>query len=477
MDKEEQGMAKIIRNVSRNGQRITVRAMRVRMSRALTLGRSSARWMSGGFVLAIVCSLATQAAAQTTNVPPEGIKAEDEKRWDDAIGIYRTAISNDTQRLDLWLRIADIESAAGRTGEAAAAMHQAAELNPKDAELQFREAQAYSAADKPEQALKAADRALALEPNNLVYLRARAQYADWLGQVDLAAATYKRILVIVPNDEAALAGLAGALSWHGTPADREGMAEQLRKAADLKPKDAALQFRVAQAYSMANKPQPAMEAVDRALALDPNNRDYLLARAQYADWLGKLDIAADSYRRIVALAPNDDNSMLLLARAEARGGRLDSSVRAYRKYLKNHPENKEALIDYIEAETWRGNFSVAMESLEDYRRQFGETLDYRQHKARILAAANRPTAAMDVIIPMLKDSPNDYEAQFSKTEALYNGRRLPEAITNLAVLSSLRPQSNDTEEMHRMVMADIRDQVSAGGEYYKESDTVRIISY
>jgi len=380
---------------------------------------------------------------------------------------------------DALVGLAQAASATGQPADRAAfaeTMRKAAALKPNDAALQFRSAQAYSIADNPKMALEAVNRALALDPKNLEYLRDRASYANWIGDVDTAAETYKRILAIVPDDKDAIIGLEGATSWKEKPADREAVAESLRKAAALKPNDAKLQSQLAQAYAMADKPDQALAAIEVAVTLDPKNADYLMARSQYANELGRFNIAADSYRRIAAISPNDDNAILNLARAESAEDKLDDSARTYKKYLKKHPENKDALMEYIKVESWRGNFATAMKSLEDYKQRYGETMDYRKQKARILASANRPAAAMDVIQPLLKETPDDYEVIYSETEALENANKYRDALKTLAILEKLRPESSETEEMRKVATANIRTYLAAGVDYYTESDSDKILS-
>jgi tetratricopeptide (TPR) repeat protein len=159
--------------------------------------------MAVKFLVASLLGLQLLCLADT-GVPAAGIQAEEAKRWDDAIAVYRAAIAQDIRRPDLWLRIADIEAVRGNPEAAAAAVHQAAELQPDNAALRFREAKTFSAAKKPEQALAAVIQALALSPYDVEYWQARAQYSAWLGKTAAAEECYKQILAIDPDNDAAL---------------------------------------------------------------------------------------------------------------------------------------------------------------------------------------------------------------------------------------------------------------------------------
>ena len=56
--------------------------------------------------------------ARADSVLESGIKAEMEQRWDDALQIYYQELEQFPERLDLWLRVADIEAAQGRNQKA-----------------------------------------------------------------------------------------------------------------------------------------------------------------------------------------------------------------------------------------------------------------------------------------------------------------------------------------------------------------------
>ena len=205
--------------------------------------------------LAVVAvSMLALKAAGEPEIPSEGLKAEGEKRWTDAIAAYKTAISSDPLRADLWVRIAQIEAVRGQRQNALDAWRHASELSPENAALMFKLATSYSQVNKPKQALAVINKALKLAPRNLEYLRARAVYANWTGDVELTFKTYQSILELLPDNEEALVGLSSAASWLKGADSYSVVATALDKAAGIHPKNASLKFRTAQAYSLANEP-------------------------------------------------------------------------------------------------------------------------------------------------------------------------------------------------------------------------------
>jgi tetratricopeptide (TPR) repeat protein len=336
------------------------------MDRGLAFDRppAPAHWRSSGLMILLAALTAARVLAETV-VPAEGLAAEGEKRWADAVAIYRTAISNDPQRVDLWLRIADVE---------------------------------------------------ATQDHNIVAAEATAM------------------------------------------------------AAALKPDDAATWARLSQAWAVANKPTQALEANEHAVQLDPANVEYLSARAQLANWLGLSPVAAESCRRILELNPDDEIALLALARARSWTGELDDSVRAYRKYIKMKPDQLMPILELARVESWRGNFPEASKLIDRAAQQGADETSVQREKAKILAAADRPRAAMELIEPLLKEYPSDFEVHYAALVARHYGLRPAEARKEFDILKALRPDSKDTAAAESLVTTPQRHVVEGAVRYYEDTD-------
>lgn len=55
-----------------------------------------------------------------------------------------------------------------------------------------------------------------------------------------------------------------------------------------------------------------------------------------------------------------------------------------------------------------GNYAQAEQLLEDYKNQYGQSIEFLKVKARVLALAGDSTAALKILEPLLIDAPNDY---------------------------------------------------------------------
>lgn len=103
--------------------------------------------------------------------------------------------------------------------------------------------------------------------------------------------------------------------------DEKGALDALGRAANLKPRDAALQFALGEAHLRAGSYHWAKIALDRAIARDPKNAAFHRARGLALEKMNDLAGARDAYRRAIELSPGDEASRSGLARVEGVLGR------------------------------------------------------------------------------------------------------------------------------------------------------------
>src|SRR5439155_21337936 len=109
--------------------------------------------------------------------------------------------------------------------------------------------------------------------------------------------------------------------------------------------DASLLSRLSQAYAVANQPEAALAAIERALDLQPEQPEYLRARAILATWSAHYDRARDSYRQLARVQPLDLDVTLSYARVCAWAGDTNTAVSQYRKYPAAPPEAADVWLE------------------------------------------------------------------------------------------------------------------------------------
>lgn len=235
---------------------------------------------------------------------------------------------------------------------------------------------------------------------------------------------------------------------------------------------ADLWVRISRIEATRDNPRAALDAIERAVELEPGDVEHLRARAELASWAGDYERAADSHRRIGELT-GDPSAELGLARIAAWQGKTAVSIRHYREYLRREPADSVATIELARQETWRGNARAALRVLDGYRERFGETVDYRIERGRALVTGNRPRAAIEILEPLVTERPGDYEARLVLTLALSDAGRRRDAVHSADELLRIDAANPRTAEVRAYVTAPIRSFVRPRYEYYDDSDEVR----
>jgi tetratricopeptide (TPR) repeat protein len=321
----------------------------------------------------LICygAVETSCVDESVKVPEEGLRYEMAGKWQEALDLYRSILETRPQRVDLRLRIADIEVRLGNQAAAAIALMEAAQFCGKDPDLFARASQAFSAAGQPDRALDAIRHALAIEPENIEYLLAHAQLACWNVQYSDAAESYRRVLKRSPTNKDALLGIARLLSWNG---------------------------------------------------------------------------------------------------------KMDQASKAYNRYLQLYPDDGDVILAAARNELWRGNAPAALDLLGKYKARFGETPGYLKTAARVLASAKRPREALSVLARLPEGSAPDYETLYAEALALYYANRPLEAFDLLEKLSKLEGHEKETNDLKHLLLNPFQPDIVAGGRFYAESDSLRIVS-
>jgi len=295
--------------------------------------------------------------------------------------------------------------------------------------------------------------------------------AEAAGHWAQALDVYKGALEREPHDAALWIRVADIEAHVG---NLEGHAAALRHAIEEVPQDATLHQRLSQAYALLNQPLAALDAIERAVALSPSAVDFLRARATLATWAQDYGKAQDSYRRLLELQPDDHELALNLARVSAWGGRTDSAVDAYRQYLRHEPAAAAVWIELARTEGWRGNYAAAFEALEHYEQLAGPDEAYARESAAVLARSGRADKALDTLEPMLREKPDDFELNLTRTVALTMQGHRREAASALEEVRRLQPDAPDTQAVERLVRAAQASSADPGVSVYGDSNGLEV---
>ena len=162
------------------------------------------------------------------------------------------------------------------------------------------------------------------------------------------------------------------------------------------------------------------------------------------------------------------------ARVSSWSGNTDEAVAAYRRYLRARPEAAATWLELARTEWWRGNYGAALETLSEYRTRFGESAEYFRELAAVLARAGQPARAQEILEPLLRQEPDNYDLNLTRTIALATQQRTREAFDALGTVQRLQPSGRDTEDLERIVRTLLASTIEPGASFYSDSDNLDV---
>jgi tetratricopeptide (TPR) repeat protein len=285
--------------------------------------------------IAMVMLGANIAAAQ---IPEEGLKAEGEHRWRDALAVYEPTVRDHPERADLWIRISDIRAAIGDTPGSLAALYSAVRAAGSDADLFARLSRAYAAANQPKAALAAIQGALALRPEDPRLLKAQAELATWAGDMPLARQSYRSLIAQSQSDATTWLALARVEVWSGRT---DAAVHAYKKYASQEPDDLVAWLEWARAESWRGNDAGAVHLLDRVEAQFGDTPAYRQERARVLTRAGRPRQAHALLEPLLSNAPDDYDLNLLQALSFVQSGQPHAAYQTSALVQRLGPERAE----------------------------------------------------------------------------------------------------------------------------------------
>jgi putative PEP-CTERM system TPR-repeat lipoprotein len=277
---------------------------------------------------------------------------------------------------------------------------------------------------------------LAARSAPLLSLRGDALLAT--GKADDAKQAYDQALGLNPNSGDALLGLARHAM---TRNDREA-AE--RYAADAASKDAnnpeVWMFHGA-LLRVTGKPEEALGAYDKALALDPQHRSAHIEKAYIEISRGKF---AEAKTEIDAAEKATPGSMLVTytrALSDFSQGKFAAAQESVQKVLKNAPEHLPSILLAGASEMNLGATQQAEMHLRKYLASIPNDVYARKLLAQTLLKSSQPADAAAALAPVLNDSTNDPQLLALAGESYMQVRDFDKASAYLEKAAALAPKA------------------------------------
>ena len=248
----------------------------------------------------------------------------------------------------------------------------------------------------------------------------------------------------------------------------------LQRAAAARPGDPHIPAKLSQAYAAAGHAGPALQAMAAALALSPEEDEYLRSAAALATWAGDYRLAADAYGKLRQKHPQEQALVLAFARVKSWSGQSDAAATAYREYLQVQATTAEPWLELARVESWRGNSGAALAVLAEYQLRFGADQAYARERALILARSGRHREALRELTPLLASTPADPELNVARAIALVGDRQHGAAVSTLNSLRSQGGKPDDIQAVGSIVRTMLGTSIGPTATVYDDSDGLRI---
>ena len=113
-----------------------------------------------------------------------------------------------------------------------------------------------------------------------------------------------------------------------------------------------------------------------------------------------------------------------------------------------------------------------MRNLDEYQARFGGDERYAREKAAVLARAGRPDEALDTLDALLRQNPDDYDLNLTRTIALTTLHRGRDASASLETVRRLQPDTAQTRSAERLFRAALAPVVDPAVNVYSDSSTL-----
>lgn len=222
--------------------------------------------------------------------------------YDRALTEYRAALALDPEFLTARINLSISLRQSGALDEAAVLLTDLLVLYPDNALVVESQAELVKAQGDTDGAIALLEQSARLDPTNPKFFSRIGQIEDERGQLAAAADWYKKALAIDPAYPLAIEPMFLRLAGGG---DLEGAEAMMAAAARYRPTDALVQGLHAVALSFLGRPEEALAAYDRGLAMTPDDFDMLYRSSRLLEELSRVPESIERLNRAIALRPYD----------------------------------------------------------------------------------------------------------------------------------------------------------------------------
>ncbi len=303
---------------------------------------------------------------------------------DAAVGLYERVLTDAPDNHEACLMLGSLYGEFGRLPEAMELLQKAIELKAEDAAAGLVLARIYRETGRPDQAIKILEkaneviedtevtytlatleeeagnreqaqrllnRAVECSPENFGAWMALASFRMNAGEFEKAELAYNQVLMQEPGNSIAIGFLSVALSQLERTDEAESL---LRETLKLDPDNPDLHYNLAHVLKLQGLNAEALDSCDLALTLLPDERRYILKKADILEGIGDLEQAFDLIKPILESGDIPADAALIFARLSHPLGMVDDGKSLLKKLsdrpqLPVHQQNISEALQWLES--------------------------------------------------------------------------------------------------------------------------------
>ncbi|HXE75821.1 MAG TPA: tetratricopeptide repeat protein [Candidatus Xenobia bacterium] len=402
--------------------------------------------------------------------------------YDDAIEPYRRGLALDATNIEARVELARVLGWARRYGDSVREYRfvLAAQPNHKEARIGLVQTLLWSGElDEAERELAELRRTFPGEPQADVMARTletmQAQRGVAREISPTASEEYFRNLVQKdPNNVSARVELADALL---RKEDYPAAIEQLNVALGLKPDNDDVRLKLARVYSWNRQFSESARLYEEWLSRHPDDLDVRQERARVLSWGRFYDESIAEYRRILEKDPNRGAARMELARVLGWARRYDESSEEFSNILKRDPDNIEAWIGKGRVQAYQGRWQASLFSYESALRLDPNNAEARTGRAQTMLWSGRVGQARNLFQELQAEQPNNPTVLVGLASAEDSSGRPERALELLDHAASVEPQNTDVQILRDQIRSRLRPELRLRWGYVRDTERLNTWGY
>jgi tetratricopeptide (TPR) repeat protein len=407
--------------------------------------------LAGTLVVALLLCACGSAQSRKAGYIEHAQKYYASGNYDKARLEFRNAAQIDPKDADVRFMLGQV---ADKTGDARGAVGQyqaALNANPKHVEARVALGRLYLLGGLPDKAIELVEPGLAADPNNAQLLTVRGAARAQLGNAAAAFDDAQMAVQLAPGDDYAVALLA-SLFKRKNELDRA--VDVVKAGLQHQPNSADLRLILADLDVAQQQPADAEVQLRAIIALEPKvivNR-YRLARLYLQQ--NKVDAAETTMRESVASMPDSVDAKLQMVEFLGSQRSADQAAAQVGQYFAAEPNNDKLRLVLGEFLAQNGHPELAEQAFGAVMAHDGTGVDglgARDRLASLLASRKDIAGASALIAEVLKDNARDNDALILRANLALARGEAPAAISDLRTV--LRDQPNAVGVMRELARA------------------------